>query len=122
MRFGDYDHDGEATEFLLQVGTLPCGKPMSVAVGVSHRTDRLKVFSTVEHPDKPLALQASHWESLLRAKGPIKVVDWVCGDHASETETALELSADAEGIHATRSEYKCDGNGRRGGLVNKEFL
>jgi hypothetical protein len=122
MRFGDYDHDGEATELLLQVGTLPCGKPVSVAVGVSHRTDRLHAFSTVEHPERPLVLQTSQWEALLRAKTPINVLDWVCGDHASETETVLALSADADGIHATRSEYKCHENGRRGELSSKESL
>ncbi|MDB4883274.1 MAG: hypothetical protein JWL95_2040, partial [Gemmatimonadetes bacterium] len=32
---GDYDHDGRPTEFLLQVGTLPCGKKQAVLVGVS---------------------------------------------------------------------------------------
>ena len=122
MDFEDYDHDGEATEFLLQVGTLPCGKPVSVAVGVSRGTDRLHVFGTVEHPDRPLILQTSHWKALLSAKAPIKVLDWTCGDHASETETVLELSADAEGIHATRNEYKCGGNGQRAGLLNKESL
>jgi len=122
MRFGDYDHDGQATEFLLQVGTLPCGKPLSVAVGVSHHIDRLHVFSTIEHPDRTLVLQTSHWESLLKAEAPVKVVDWVCGDHASETETVLKLRADADGIHATRSEYQCHENGQRARLINKDSL
>jgi hypothetical protein len=122
MHFGDYDHDGHATEFLLQVGTLPCGKPVSVAVGVSRRIDRPHVFSTVEHPDRPLVLQTAHWVSLLKAKAPVKVVDWVCGDHASETETVLELSADADGIHGMRSEYECHENGRRAGLIKKDSL
>ncbi|MBI4965775.1 MAG: hypothetical protein HY913_21030 [Desulfomonile tiedjei] len=120
MRFGDYNHDGRPTEFLLQVGTLPCGKIMSVAVGVSRGKDRLHVFGSVENPEKPLVLQASHWEALLKARGPIKVVDWVCGDHGSETETELELSAQAEGIRATRIEYRCKEDGSRGDLVAKE--
>jgi len=85
MRFGDYDHDGKATEFLFQVGTLPCGKPMSVAIGVSRRNPRLHVFSTIEHPERPLVLQAWQWESLREAKAPIKVVDWKCGDHGSDS-------------------------------------
>jgi hypothetical protein len=122
MRFGDYDHDGRATEFLLQVGTLPCGKQMSVAVGISPRSDRVHVFGTAEHPEKPLVLQAPHWESLLQAKGPVKVVDWVCGDHGSDTETELELRADAEGIHATRTEYKCKADASRGELISTEPL
>jgi hypothetical protein len=122
MRLGDYDHDGRATEFLLQVGTLPCGKQMSVAIGVSRRTDRLHAFGTVEHPERPLVLEASHWAALMKANAPIKVVDWVCGDHGSETETELELSADADGIHATRSEYKCKDDGSRGEFIDKEVL
>ncbi|MGO9569612.1 MAG: hypothetical protein ACLP5H_18940 [Desulfomonilaceae bacterium] len=122
MRFGDYDHDGRATEFLLQVGTLPCGKQMSVAIGVSRHTSRLHVFSTVEHPERPLVLQDWEWESLRAAKAPTKVTDWKCGDHGSDVETELELSADEKGIHATRWEYKCDRDGRRGELIEKEIL
>src|SRR5208283_2183033 len=112
MRFGDYDHDGRATEFLFQVGTLPCGKRMSVAIGVSRQNPRLHVFSTVEHPDRPLVLRAGQWESLLEATAPIKVTDWKCGDHGSDAETELELSADENGIHATKWTYKCDQDGR----------
>lgn len=122
MRFQDYDHDGKATEFAFQVGTLPCGKKMSVVVGISGRNPRLHVFGTVEQGGKPLVLQAYHWEALLKAKAPIKVVDWVCGDHGSDTETELELSADGNGIHATRSEYQCKKNGSRGRLVKNEGL
>ncbi|MFZ5501433.1 MAG: hypothetical protein ACOY58_05940 [Candidatus Micrarchaeota archaeon] len=69
-----------------------------------------------------MVLQAYHWEALLKAKAPIKVVDWVCGDHGSDTETELELSADGNGIHATRSEYQCKKNGSRGRLVKNEGL
>ncbi|MEW6533959.1 MAG: hypothetical protein AB1473_24245 [Thermodesulfobacteriota bacterium] len=122
MRFEDYDHDGKATEFAFQVGTLPCGKKMNVVIGISDRNSRLHVFSSVERPDKPLILQASHWEALLKAKAPVKVVDWACGDHGSDTETELELSADEKGIHATKTEYQCKKNGTRGRLVSKEGL
>ena len=119
MRFGDYDHDGQATEFILQVGTLPCGKKMSVAIGVSRQNPRLHVFSTAEHPERPLVLQAWQWESLLGAKAPIKVTDWKCGDHGSDAETELELSADENGIHATNWTYECDQDGRRGKLTEQ---
>lgn len=122
MLFGDYDHDGRSTEFLLQIGTLPCGKKMSVAIGVAGSTGRLHVLSTVEQPERPLVMQSSHWESLRRATAPIKLVDWLCGDHGSDTETELELRTDKDGIHATRTEYKCDENGKRGVLINKEAL
>ena len=29
LNFLDVDHDGRATEFLLQVGTMPCGKRLT---------------------------------------------------------------------------------------------
>jgi len=122
MRFGDYDHDGKATEFVFQVGTLPCGKKMSVVIGVSGGNPRLRVFGSAENPDKPLILQASHWEALLGAKSPVKVVDWKCGDHGSDRETELQLSADKNGIHVARTEYECNQDGSRGRFVKKEGL
>ncbi len=122
MRFEDYNHDGQATEFLLQVGTLPCGKRMMVAVGVTRRTPRLHVFHTVKHPEKPLVLQASQWAALLRAQGPVTVLDWQCGDHGSESETELELSADGGSIHAKKIEYQCTEDGTRGPELGKEDL
>jgi hypothetical protein len=120
MHFADYDHDGRATEFLLQVGTLPCGKQMSVAIGISRDKPNLHVFSSVENPDRPLVLQAWQWESLLEARAPIKVTDWKCGDHGSEEETELELAVDKNGIHGTKWTYECDQDGRRGKLTSKE--
>jgi hypothetical protein len=120
MRFGDYDHDGRATEFLLQIGTLPCGKKMSLAIGVSRHNPRLHVFTTTEHPERPLVLQAGQWEALRQAKGPVKVMDWQCGDHGGDAETELELAFDENGIHATNWTYECDQDGRRGKLIDKE--
>lgn len=120
MRFGDYDHDGRSSEFLLQIGTFPCGKKMSVAVGISRHNPRLHVFSTIEHPERPLVLQAGQWEALLQAKGPVKVMDWHCEDHGSDAETELELSADENGIHETKFTYECDQDGRRGKLESKQ--
>jgi hypothetical protein len=34
MYFGDYDHDGAATEFYLQTDAVPCGKSYGVVIGV----------------------------------------------------------------------------------------
>ncbi len=120
MNFGDYDHDGRATEFILQIGTLPCGKRMSVVVGISRRKPRLHAFSTVQHPEKPLVLRVQHWEALLQARGPIRVIDWLCGDHASETETELELRAEAGRIHAKQREYRCGEKGQPKQLIKEE--
>ncbi len=93
---------------------------MSVAIGVSRHNPRLHAFSTAEHPERPLVLQAWQWESLLEAKAPIKVTDWKCGDHGSDAETELELAIDENGIHATNWTYDCDQDGRRGKLESKE--
>lgn len=122
MNFKDYDHDGRATEFVLQVGTLPCGKQTSVLLGISRRKPHLHSFSTSEHPERPLILQSQHWESLRRAKSHVKEVDWVCDDHGSESETVLEMWVDSKGIHVTRREYSCKENGQRGDLVKEEIL
>ena len=72
MRFGDYDHDGQATEFLLQVGTLPCGKKMSVAIGVSRQNPRLHAFQynrTSREATGPASLAMG---ISARSKGPDK--------------------------------------------------
>jgi hypothetical protein len=67
-------------------------------------------------------LQAPEWEALLGAKGPVKVVDWRCWDHGSDTETVLQLSADKKGIHVSQMEYKCNEDGSRGRFIKKEGL
>lgn len=111
IQFGDYNHDGRATEFLLQIGTLPCGKPMSIAVGVSKSLDRLHVISSKNSPEKPLVLQAQQWQALKSSKtGTAKVVDWQCGDHGSENQEELELKASKGVISAIRQRYECTEN------------
>jgi hypothetical protein len=119
MNFKDYDDDGNATEFMLQVGTLPCGKLMSIVVGISSGNLHLHVFSSARKPKQPLNLQSREWEALRKAKGPIKIRDWQCGDHGSDEEVELELVAKKGDIHATRRTYECKENGR-GKLLKKE--
>ncbi len=119
MNFKDYDHDGKPTEFMLQVGTLPCGKLMSIVVGISSKNPHLHVFSSERQPKQPLILQACQWEALHKAKAPIKVTDWQCGDHGSEQEVEFELVAQNGNIRAMRRTYECKENGR-GKLLKKE--
>lgn len=121
MQFGDFDHDGRATEFIVQIGTLPCGRQMSVAVGISRDKPYLHVLTTVDHPDRPLVLERRHWMTLLKAKKPVRVVDWPCGDHGSETEGELELRADSDGIHVKRFEYTCPENAKLKKLIREEI-
>lgn len=104
----DFDRDGLAAEFVLQIGTLPCGKRLSVLVGVSRDRPRLHVFGSAAHPDEPLVLYESHWERFRTASGPLRLETWPCGDHGSEVHEELVLERGASGIHATRETYSCD--------------
>src|SRR5262245_31233658 len=76
----EFNHDGWATEFVLQIGVLPCGKRQSILVGVSADRPRLHAFGTAEHPDTPLILYPDHWARLKTAKQAFRVVSWTCGD------------------------------------------
>jgi len=122
MELRDYDHDGQATEFFLQIASLPCAKEMGIVIGVSRRRPALHAFGTIENPDKPLLLLRSHWADLARAKGSIQRLLWACGDHGSDERTDVFLRADAHGIHASRRDYECREDGGRGPIVREEWL
>lgn len=122
MRFGDYNHDGNPTEFFLQTGVEPCGKILGIVVGVTLARRHLHAFGTTLHPDKPLVMQKREWKALLKASGPITVVDWPCGDHRSDTETDLALSATNGRIQAVRRVFGCTETGKRGHLLRKRAL
>ncbi len=119
LQFADYDGDGQATEFLLQVGAEPCGKRMTIAIGVSRTEPGLHSLHTALQPGQPLVLRADHWLALLAAKSPVRVVDWPCGDHGSDTETELELSRGPGGIAVHRREFDCTEDGKRGKLSSE---
>jgi len=118
----DFNHDGWATEFVLQVGAGPCGHEASILVGVSRRDPTLHAFGTAEHPKKPLVLSPSAWRKLLPAKAPIEIVDVACGDHGASEESVLTLSANAAGLHAVERVYNCAANFKRGKLLNQTVL
>ena len=122
MAFGDYDHDGRATEFLLEVGTLPCGKRQSVLVGVSAVDSSLHVFTSVAHPERPLVLGPYLWERLRRSGGRAEGVEWPCGDHGADTQTEVRLWTGPTGIDGVRSEYQCTADNARGRLISSERL
>jgi hypothetical protein len=121
----DYDHDGRATEFVLQVGTLPCGRREAVVVGVSATDGSLHAFASAAHPERPLVLEVRFWERLRElgsraadSRDRAAWVEWPCGDHGSETQTELRLWAGPSGIGGTRFEYACTSAGRRGHLIS----
>jgi hypothetical protein len=121
MNLADYDHDGRSTEFFLQTGVLPCGKIMGVVIGLSPGNPRLHAFGSALHPGQPLYLQKSQWDALRSSAGPVRVMDWRCGDHGAGTETEIELQATGAGIRATRREFECTDDGR-GKLLSKKEL
>ena len=106
---------------MLQIGNEPCGKLLSVVVGVSRDNPHLHVFASVKRPKKPLILRNSQWEALANAKDGIALAtDWVCGDHASGEQTEVALSARAGEISATRLTYGCRSNKEKGRLIKKQ--
>jgi hypothetical protein len=122
MHIADYDHDGRATEFPLQIEAFPCGHRATVLVGVSRRLPRLHAFGTVLHPNKPLILRdPSQWDALLHSQGNVSLLQKSCGDHGSDEEVELELHIDAQGIHARRLVYSCSPDlNSRGPLRSRE--
>ncbi|WP_137937434.1 hypothetical protein [Chitinivorax sp. B] len=120
MNMGDYDHNGQATEFVLQIGAEPCGHTQAVAVGVSSKRNQLHAFGTVAHPDQPLVFERrSDWEKLRESNGQVALVQYPCGDHGGEQETEIRLQVDQQGLHATSVTYDCSNNFRRGKVISK---
>jgi hypothetical protein len=122
MKFADFDHDGNATEFMMQIGNEPCGKLMCLVVGVSRENPHLHAFPSMKNPDKPLILRSSQWDALAKAKGgTATVVDWQCGDHGSGDRAEVALSAQDGRISASRIWYRCNFQ-KKGRLIKrKEF-
>lgn len=107
MRFADYDRDGNPTEFLIQVGTLPCGKLQFAAVGVSAKEPHLHALTTSEKPDTPLIMPLNAWQALLKGPGPSTVQTWDCGDHGSDVRSDLIVSANDGKIHVKQRDFSC---------------
>ncbi|MDB5442155.1 MAG: hypothetical protein JWP73_531 [Phenylobacterium sp.] len=115
----DYDRDGSATEFLIQVGTLPCGKHQFAAIGVSKANPHLHAFGSAAHPNKPLVLPRRAWEALLSSPRPTPILIWECDDHGSEVRSLLEVSAQGGHIRAVDRDYGCPGVGTTGRLIKR---
>jgi hypothetical protein len=108
MVFGDYDHDGRATEFVLAVAAPACGHVQSVVVGIDKRNPKLHAFGTADKPGEPLVLErTSDWEKV-KGKLPVELTEWTCGDHGAEVETHVTISLDLSGLRATPTSKKCN--------------
>lgn len=119
MKFADYDRDGAPTEFLVQVGTLPCGKLQFAAIGVTKPIPHLHALTSVAHPDTPLTMPLSAWQALLHSPGPTTVPTWLCGDHGSETRSELVVSANNGAIRIRDREYSCPADGGAEKLIKE---
>lgn len=115
MHMADYNHDGTAAEFLVQVSAGPCGHTAYMLFGVSQARPRLHAFGTADHPADPLVLPGSAWQALLIGGGPATVTAWPCGDHGSEVRQELVLSASGGVIRVRQKTWSCpeDGSGER---------
>jgi hypothetical protein len=120
MNLADYNHDGQSTEFFLQTGTLPCGKATGIVIGITPTNPRLHAFGTVLNPTMPLIMKVWEWKALLASAHPGEVVDWRCFDHASETETDLELSVSKGEIQGIQREFSCTEAGTRDKLLSEK--
>jgi hypothetical protein len=107
MNFGDYDHDGNATEFYFQTHAGPCIHTAGVVIGVSATNPKLHAFGTARNPASALSLQKQEWQALLKAQGAVHIVDWNCGDHGSEQQIELLLQATPKGIDIIQETYAC---------------
>lgn len=116
------DYDGGGSEFYLQTQTEPCGKSVGILVGISKGNPRLHAFGKASNPKSPLYLQKREWEALRDGTGPVEVVDWQCGDHASDKQTTLTLRWTATGVDGTRREFACTDDDKPGRLIHEEPL
>jgi hypothetical protein len=108
MKLGDYDHDGRATELVLERGNDVCGFHRAIVAGVSRRRDELHVFATAGAPEVELDLpRAADWEKLRRAL-PGELVYIPCGFKGGwPTFEVIHVSRDAAGLHARHRRYAC---------------
>jgi hypothetical protein len=106
IKFFDFDHDGRASEFMLQIAAGPCGHTATIVVGVSKSNPKLHAFGTAEKPTEPLTLDhASDWEKL-KTKPAVDVVSIACGDHGATEQTIVHVTADGD-LHAKTETKKC---------------
>lgn len=118
MRLGDYDHDGRATEFVLEVEPYRTG---SVLVGLSVKNPTLHVFGSALHSNSRLMLGPGQWDDLLQSPdGHVMTNNLLCGDHGSEEAEDVELRTSPDGIHATLYTYACDEHFNKGALKSKK--
>jgi hypothetical protein len=113
MKIADYDHDGRATEFVLQVAAGPCWHRDAVLVGLERTNDALHVFvDDTSDPDPGAAsdheitLEPSDWEKAKVAL-PRTFTRVGCGDHGATEAEFLTLSRGPKGLRAKGHTRHC---------------
>lgn len=91
MKLADYGRDSAATEFLIQVGEIPCGKLQFSAVGMTKADPHLHALGSAAHPDKQLVMPKAALQALEKSPGPTRVIVWDCRDHGSNIRTNLSF-------------------------------
>jgi hypothetical protein len=92
LRLADYDHDGRAAEFVLQVAAFGCGIRQAVLVGLQ-RDGRLGVYGG----ETPILREPETWAGLLSAPTSERL-ESPCGDHGSDVEVTARLRATPGGL------------------------
>lgn len=122
MRMGDYDRDGNASEFLVQVSAGPCGHTAYMLFGVSRANPKLHAFGTADHPADPLVLPGQAWQALLTWSGPSRVTALACGDHGSDVRQELVLSSAQGTIRVRQKTWSCPEDGSAERLLGEAVL
>ena len=111
MRIADYNHDGRASEFLLQVGTQPCGRQVMVLVGISRLNPHLHVFASAEAPTVPLEMGPRVWDAVRRNAQPGHVIEWPC-DQAGNAESTVTVEVRRGIFNVQRDSRSCPAEGQ----------
>ena len=119
LEMGAYADGTAALQFLLQIDSGPCGHRAYVAISVTESRPELHALTSIAHPKRPLIMGRQAWQLLLSGAGQHRVVEWGCGDHGSDVQTELVLSAINGQIDVKRLEYRCEDNDRRGVLISE---
>jgi len=108
MKLGDYDHDGRATEFVLQIGANAYGHQPSIVVGISTADPRLHAFTSASDPKTPLALETpGAWERVKNATRAVTLVQVRCGDHGATEEEDARITFKGGILDVTRKKKPC---------------
>ena len=122
MDIKDFNQDGLAAEFVLQVNAGPCGHQQGVLLGVDVKGGPLKVFGGAANPGAPLVLEYSSWFNFLM-KSSFDSLEFGCGDHGSEDEMVIHLSIKDGAFVAEEEVFDCTGkDGMRGKSISKKAL